>query len=94
MTHGPSPIGGGISPGRLGELLDDLIDYHLDHPVEQSLLVGDVVVQGHSLDTEPFGETTHSDRTQTLAVGERHSFLEDPLPAQWEACGLATCNHE
>src|ERR687893_1168832 len=69
----PSPLLGGNL---------ELPQQHLDHPVQQGVLVGHVVVERHRLDPELRPQPPHAERLQPLAVGEPHRRLQHPPPAQ------------
>src|SRR3569833_2959596 len=60
---------------RAGRRLD-LRDEDVDHPVEQLVLVLDVLVQRHGDDAEVLGERAHADRAEAGPVGERDGGLQ------------------
>jgi hypothetical protein len=79
------PLAHGLLPTfRRGRQLD-LAEDQVDHAVEQVLLVGDVVVQGHRLDPHRLGEPAHRERLDSVLVGERGRGAQDPVAAQGDA---------
>ena len=70
--------------------LDTLGQLHLRRdlghdPVEDLVLVRDVVVERHRLDAEPLRQPAHADRVDPLRVGELEGRPEDAFSAQWSA---------
>jgi len=59
----------------------DLGEDEVDHPVEQGLLAGDVVVQRHRLDPERLPELAHAERLEARLVGECDGASHHLLPA-------------
>ena len=62
-------------PGRGVDLTED----DVDHPVEDVLLVRDVVVEGHRLDADLRAEPPHAERLDPVPVRELHGSPEHPL---------------
>ena len=84
-SHGRLPIGG------LRRWLD-LPDHDIDDAVEDVLLVPDVVVERHRVDTERLAELAHADGIAAASIGELEGSLEHPLLAQREpGSGLGIC---
>ena len=54
----------------------------LDDPIEDLVLVRDVVVERHRLDAELAGEPSHAERVDPTIVGERDRGVEHARPAQ------------
>ena len=52
---------------------------------------GDVVVERHRLHAELLGELAHAERLDPALVGEGDGGAQDPLSAEWSACGLGQC---
>ena len=80
--HDPSPHGGlpvGVLRGWL-----DLPDHDVDDAVEDVLLVPDVVVERHRVDTEDLAELAHADGVTAASIGEVEGSLKHPLLAQRE----------
>ena len=80
--HDPSPHGR-LPVGVLRRWLD-LPDHDVDDAVEDVLLVPDVVVERHRVDTEDLAELAHADGVAAASIGELEGSLEDPLLAQRE----------
>ncbi len=70
MAQGDGPLPHRQSPllARRGQF--DLAEDQIDNAVEQVLLVGHMVVQGHGLDPDGLAELAHAERLQTAGVGE------------------------
>src|SRR5918996_3172537 len=75
LTDGRLPVG----PGKRRV---DLPDDDVDHPVEQLVLVGDVLVQGHRDDAELFGQVAHAERLDTTVIGQGQGGPEHPVSGQ------------
>jgi hypothetical protein len=60
----------------------DLTEHDVDHPVDELLLVGNVVVEGHRACSELLGELAHGQRLEAVAIGERHGGLQHAVRAQ------------
>src|SRR6185503_7892484 len=76
-----------------------LAEDDVDHPIDQLLLVGYVVVERHRGDAELVGELAHRQPLDAMAVGERHCRLQHALPAQrcarlggWFGAHLGGCS--
>ena len=69
------PVGAG--QGRV-----DLGDDHVEHAVEQFVLVRDVLVERHRYDVELVGEPPHAERVRPVAIGQGHGGRQDPLPVE------------
>ena len=80
--HDPSPHGG--LPVGVPRRWLDLPDHDIDDAVEDVLLVPDVVVERHRVDTERLAELAHADSVAAALVGELEGSLKDPLLAQRE----------
>ena len=72
----------GRLPLDVGRRRLDLAEDDVDHPVEELLLVGDVVVEGHRARAELVAELAHRQRVDPVARGKRHGGLQHALPAQ------------
>ena len=68
------------SPPAGGRL--DLAEDDVDHPVEEVVLVGDVVVERHRLDAELLGELAHRELLRPALVGQRDRGAQHPLPVE------------
>ena len=62
----------------------DLAENDVDHPVEDVVLVGHVVVQRHGLDAHLLRESAHGERPDSFSVGESNRDLQRALPAEWD----------
>lgn len=71
-SHCLSPVG-----AVLGDL--DLADHQLEHPVEDLLFVGDVLVERHRLDTKLGSKTAHGEGAESLPVGQVDCAPKHPL---------------
>ena len=72
-----------VAPRRrsgIGQL--DLAEHEVDQPVEDLVLVGDVVVDRHRLDAELLGQRPDRQRRQAAGVGDGERAAHDPVPAQ------------
>ena len=63
----------------------DLAEDEVDHPVEEVVLVGDVVVERHRLDAELLGELAHRQLLGAALVGQRDRGAQDALAAERRA---------
>src|SRR5215211_6278971 len=63
----------------------DFRQRRVEDPIEQVLLVRDVVVKRHRLHPELFGELAHAERLDPVFVRERDRRPEDAFPAQGRA---------
>jgi EmrB/QacA subfamily drug resistance transporter len=88
----PAHRGLPVDIGR-GQL--DLTENDVDHAVEEFLLVGHVVVQGHRAGPEPIGEFPHRQRLEPVTDGEFDGGVQHPLPAQRDSylCCLLPSGH-
>jgi hypothetical protein len=76
-----APADRGLPVGVGGRRLD-LADDDVDHAVEQLLLVGHVLVEGHRHDVERLRQVAHADRVEAGLVGERDRGPQHALPIQ------------
>src|SRR5262249_19533455 len=72
---------GGVAVGEL-----PLGENDVEHPVEEVVLVGDVPVEGHRLETELVTEAPHRHRLDARPGGELDRGLEDAISAEWNPC--------
>ena len=77
-AHLGLPVGAG---GRRIDLPDD----DIDDPIEDVVLVLDMVVERHRVDTELLAELAHADRLAAAPIGEFDGCPEDALLAQRDA---------
>ncbi len=82
VAHGKRPLPHRLSPAVVRRGQFDLGEDQIDHPVQQVLLVGHVVVQGHRLDPDGLAQLAHAERLQTAGVGEFDRGAQDPLPGE------------
>jgi hypothetical protein len=62
-----------------------LADDELDDPIEDRLLVGDVLVERHRLDTELGAQAPHGQRLESVPIGQVDGGLQNPFSAQGRA---------
>src|SRR5450631_4341403 len=60
----------------------DLPEHHIDHAVEDLVLVRDVVVQRHGFDLQAVRQPAHGERADAIRISEGDAFEDDPFPAQ------------
>ena len=84
-TCGEDPLPQRGPPVGAGDRRIDLADDDVDQPVQQLVLVRDVLVQRHRDDAEILAELAHADRVDPAGVGERHGGTQHPLPAERHA---------
>ena len=65
---------------RVGER--DVREDVVDHPVEDVVLVVDVVVERHSLDAQVGPELAHREILEPVLVGVGHGGFDDPFPVE------------
>ncbi len=87
-AHGEGPLPHGPVPVVAGGGQVHLAEHQVDHTVEQVVLVGDVVVQGHRLDPEGLAEPAHAERLQAAGVGEFDGGPQHALTGERPALGL------
>ena len=71
----------------------DLGEGALDEPVEDRVLVGQVVVDRHRLDAEVVRETAHREGVDAVAIGDRGRGLEHPVLRERRALGEPASRH-
>lgn len=68
-----------LVPGQVGVWDRQLREQPLHEPVEQVLLVANVVVERHRGDAESFGDGAHADRLKAALLGDLERGVEHPL---------------
>src|SRR5215211_327791 len=71
----------------------DLVEDQLDDPVEQVILVRDVVVQRHRLDAQFLAEPAHAQGLDAFGVSEADGGAQHALPCQGSPLRLRTSGH-
>ena len=89
--RGPRCSGGGSRCAScLGRGQDHLAVDEVDDAVDDLVLVGDVVVDGHRLDAQLLRERADRQRPDTPGVGDGHRAPQHPLAAEGaRSCGLS-----
>lgn len=77
----------GFLPVEVGGRQVDLGEHHLDHPVDDLLLGGDVVVDRHRAHIEGGGQLADGERLDADLVGEVHRCLQNPLSGEGRSFG-------
>ena len=75
---------------RLGhrKCLSDLCEYLLDDGVEDRVLVGEVVVEGHRFDVERFAQTPHAESVESVRIQDLECRKDDLVPGERRATVL------
>ena len=63
----------------------DLANDGINHPVQQVVLVGDVVVERHRLDRQLLAEPAHAQRVDPPSVRELNGSRQHALPVERDA---------
>jgi len=69
-------------PVAAGQGRLDLAEDDVDHPVEEVVLVVDVVVERHRLDAELLGELAHRELLRPALVGQGDRSVKHPLSTE------------
>src|SRR6202035_2914317 len=73
-----TPARGGLPADSLWRQLN-LAEDQIDEPIEDVLLIGDMVVERHRLDSKLLSEPAHGERLDPLGVGQNQRGAEDSL---------------
>jgi hypothetical protein len=65
----------------------DLFPEQFGDPVEEAVLSLGMVVDGHRVDVEFFGEASHGESVEALLVDHSEGGLQDSAPVESFTCG-------
>jgi hypothetical protein len=72
-------------PVAAGRWQLDLRHHQLDDPLEDVVLVANVVIQRHRLHAQLLGQPAHRQRVDPARIGELHGRAQDAFAAEWSA---------